>query len=421
MQISKHTPQRKNTVRELAGVSLKTHKVVLPRPFSSRSQRRIRLPRVCFVSSFPPRECGIASFTRDLVDEIDKLGMFRRSRVAAVNESGASYNYGDRVRFEIEQKSLRTYGRAADYVSNSEIALSNLQHEFGLFGGDWGDYILQYLQELNVPNVVTLHTVLRNPEEKVHQVVSGLVETSLRVIVMTRRSRRILLEQYGAPARKVRIIPHGVPKVDMTVNARAKTFLRLNGRLVLSTFGLIHRGKGIEYAISALPAIVDKEPRALYLVLGETHPEVRKREGESYRNELMDLVERLGMKDYVRFHNRYLMKRELKRYLYATDIYLAPYLEEEQSSSGTLAYAMGFGKPVIATPFAHAVEAIGTLRGILCKFRDPASIANATIKLLNPKKRNIMGGRAYRYASEKNWAAIAIKYAEIFKKCIRLK
>lgn len=337
-----------------------------------------------------------------------------------MNEPATSYDYSNRVRFEIEQRRHGTYKEAADYVNNSGIALSNLQHEFGLYGGDWGEYILRYLQELDVPSVVTLHTVGKNPKEKVRELVARLVETSLMVIVMTRLSRRILMEQYGVGARKVKIIPHGVPKVDMVTNARAKASLHLTDRLVLSTFGLINRGKGVEYAIRALPRIVEKEPRVLYLVLGETHPEVRKREGESYRNELLDLVERLGMDDHVRFHNRYLTKRELSKYLQATDIYLAPYLDEDQSSSGTLLYAMAFGNPVIVTPFAHAVEAIGNRRGVLCNIRDSDSIADATIQLLDPGRRTAIGRRAYRYAGQKNWARVALRYAEVFKRCIGL-
>lgn len=385
---------------------------------SVESEKSARLPRVGFVSSFPPRECGIATFTKDLTEELDKLKIFRRSVVIAVNEQGAFYNYGSQVRFEIEQRQPETYRNAAGYVNSSGIALSNLQHEFGLFGGRWGEDVLRYLEELEKPNVVTFHTVLRNPKDDLLKVVSGLTEMSRRVIVMTRRSRKILLEQYGVPPRKLRVIPHGVPKVDIATNERAKEYLRFKHRLILSTFGLIHRGKGIEYVVNALPRVVEKEPSILYLVLGQTHPEVRKREGESYRNELIDLTEWLRMENHVRFHNRYLTKRELIRYIQATDIYIAPYLDEDQSSSGTLSYAMGFGKPVIATPFVHAVEAVGRDRGILCEFRDSKSIADAVTELLNPKKRNAIARRAYRYANSKDWGNVALRYAEVFKKCM---
>ncbi len=421
VQIGEYPMSIRRTLRDHTSTLRKIRRRASPITLIRKMQKRRFLPRVCFVSSFPPRECGIATFTKDLTDEIDRLGIFQKSIVVAVNEVGASYNYSDKVNLEIEQKNLRTYKMAADYINSSRISLSNLQHEFGLFGGDWGEYILHYLQELNVPSIVTLHTVLGNPKKKMLSVVQGIVETSSRTIVMTRRSRRILIEHYGTPPKKVRIIPHGVPEVNLPANVRSKNSLRLKDRFVLSTFGLIHRGKGIEYVIRALPKIVDKEPRTLYLVLGETHPEVRKREGESYRNELIDLIENLGMEDHVRFHNRYLTKRELRRYLYATDVYIAPYLEEEQSSSGTLSYAMGFGKPIIATPFAHAREAIGRRRGILCEFKNPNSISEAVIKLLEPRTRITLGRRAYKYASQKNWSTIAIKYAENFKICMGLK
>ncbi len=419
MQIEKYSAQRQYALRDLADAVVEVSGGTSLRAVRSQPPERRGLPQICFVSSFPPRECGIATFTEALIDEIDKLGMFQGSVVIPVTESATSYPYGTRVKFEIERQSLETYERAADYVNNSGIALSNLQHEFGLFGGDWGEYILRYLEELEVPSVVTLHTVLMNSKRKVREVVAAIAGTSLRVIVMTRRSRKILLEQYGVSARKVRIIPHGTPKVSMVISAGAKASLYLTGRFVLSTFGLIHRGKGIEYTIKSLPKIVEKEPSVLYLVLGRTHPEVWKREGESYRNELMSLVERLGMGDHVRFHDGYLTKRTLETYLQATDIYLAPYLDENQSSSGTLSYAMGFGKPVIATPFSHAIEAVSGGRGVLCNFKDPASLADATIKLLDPRRRAVMGRRASRYAASKDWTATAIKYAKLFKRCIR--
>lgn len=419
MPTEEHSTQRQYSLRDLADAVVDVSGGSSLRAVRSQPPEMSGLPQICFVSSFPPRECGIATFTEALITEIDKLGMFQSSVVIPVTESANSYSYGSRVRFEVEQQSLETYERAAEYVNNSGIALSSLQHEFGLFGGDWGEYILRYLEELEVPSVVTLHTVLMDPERKVREVVAGIAETSLRVIVMTRRSRKILLEQYGVSARKVRIIPHGTPKVSMVISTNAKTFLRLTGSFVLSTFGLIHRGKGIEYAIKALPKIVEREPSVLYLILGRTHPEVWKREGESYRNELMSLVESLGMGDHVRFHDGYLTERTLETYLQATDIYLAPYLDRNQSSSGTLSYAMGFGKPVIATPFSHAIEAASGGRGILCDFRDADSLADATIELLDPRRRAAMGRRASRYAASKDWTTVAIKYAELFKRCIR--
>jgi len=389
-------------------------------------QRRMRLSRICFVSSFPPRKCGIATFTKALIEEIDKLKVFGMSGVIAVNEPEASYNYDERVKFEIQQNGHRTYRQAAEFLNNSRFVLSDLQHEFGLWGGKWGEYILTYLEGLDVPNVTTFHTVLdRNvmvcsdyPEEKIRQVVTGIAEMSARTIVMTKRSRRILMEEYGIPSRKVRVISHGVPSVDPAAGPRAKAFLGLSGKLVLLTCGLIGRGKGIEYVIKALPKLIKEEPRIIYLIVGETHPEVKKREGESYRNYLGNLVKDLGLTKYVRFDNRYLSERELTTYLEAADIYLAPYLDESQSSSGTLSYAMGSGTPVIATPFVHALEALGRGRGILCRFRDPESIADAIIKLLNPHRRRVMGRRAYEYAAKRTWSMIAEEYVRVFKQCI---
>jgi len=295
-----------------------------PQSASTEEDQRTKPYRIAFVSSYPPRECGIATFTEDLVNHLDQLKIFQSSTVVAVNEPARVYDYGPEVEVEIEQEKIRTYEEAADYINNSGIALSCLQHEFGLFGGSWGEHILHYLDHLEVPSIVTLHTVLRNPKEKTYEVISRINEMNTRMVVMTRRSRRTLIEDYGIPAYKLRIIPHGVPKAQLGENREVKRSLRLDERFILSTFGLIHRGKGIEYVIRALPKILKKEPSVLYLVLGETHPQVRKWEGESYRNEMIDLVEDLGLEDHVRFHNRYLMRSELSRYLQATDIYLSP-------------------------------------------------------------------------------------------------
>ena len=374
--------------------------------------------RVAYLSTYPPRECGIATFTKDLLDAIDGLNKLRRPAVIAVNEKETIYNYDRRVKWQIEQDSVDDYIQAARYVSSSDVDLVNLQHEFGLFGGDYGEYINHFLDNVEKPIVTTLHTVQPDFDPKAQAVLRNMVDKSASIVVITRKALEIL-EKQNITCKKVAVIPHGCPFVPFVPSESVKPPLGLKGRVVLSTFGLISRGKGIEYVIRALPPVVEKEPRIIYLIIGETHPEVRKTEGESYRRKLMRLVEELQLERHVRFHNRFLAKRELIKYLQATDIYLSPYISPNQISSGTLAYALGAGRAVISTPYLHAQDVLAEGRGLFCKFKDSNSIAACIDKLLDKNLRKTMQVKAYRYSRRFVWTNVAKEYLKLFNQMIK--
>ena len=374
--------------------------------------------RVAYLSTYPPRECGIATFTKDLLDAIDGLNESRTPAVITVNEKETIYNYDRRVKWQIEQDSVDDYIQAARYVSSSDVGLVNLQHEFGLFGGDYGEYINHFLDNVEKPVVTTLHTVQLDFDPKAQAVLRNIVGKSVSIVVITRIALEIL-EKQSITCKKVAAIPHGCPFIPFVPSESVKPSLGLKGRFVLSTFGLISRGKGIEYVIRALPPVVEKEPRIIYLIIGETHPEVRKTEGERYRRKLMRLVEELKLERHVRFHNRFLAKRELIKYLQATDIYLSPYISPNQISSGTLVYALGAGRAVISTPYLHAQDVLAEERGLFCKFKDSNSIAACMDKLLDENLRKTMQIKAYNYSRRFVWANVAKEYLKLFNQLIK--
>jgi glycosyltransferase involved in cell wall biosynthesis len=374
---------------------------------------------VAYVSTYPPRECGIATFTKDLVNAVDGLHEFKSPVVIAINEKETIYNYDQGVKCQIERDSIEDYVQAAHYVNSSKADLVNLQHEFGLFGGDWGEYINVFMENLQKPVVTTLHTISPDFGLKAQSVLKQIMHHSEAIVVITKTALQ-LLENYDIGREKIKVIPHGCPDVPFVPSEKVKPSLGLDGRIVLSTFGLINRGKGVEYAINALPSIVEKEPRVLYIVIGETHPEVRKTEGERYRMKLMRLVDELQLGKHVRFHNRFLSKLELIRYLRATDIYISPYIASNQVSSGTLVYALGMGKAIISTPYLHAKEALANGRGLFCKFKDPNSVAKSIDTLLrNEGLRRRMEKKAYEYSRKFVWSNVAIRYAKLFKQVLK--
>ena len=386
---------------------------------SEKSQAYIERKKLAYVSSYPPRECGIATFTKNLVVATNQLGIFRKPQVIAINEKEAIYNYDRLVRCQIRRDFQKDYVKAASYINSSKVDLVNLQHEFGLFGGKWGEYINSFLDNLQKPVVSTLHTISPSFEQKAQTVLKQIAKHSSKIITMTNTATKILMA-YNVPRSKIEIIQHGCPDVPFVESNKVKSSLfGLKGKTVLSTFGLLSRSKGIQYVIKALPEVVEKYPEIVYLVIGETHPEVRKFEGERYRKKLIKLVDDLNLYEHVKFHNRFLLERELIKYLQATDIYVTPFLEPNQISSGTLVYAMGTGKAIISTPYLHAQEALAEGRGLLCKFRDHKSIAERIIQLLeNEELRKNMQRKVYSYSRDFTWAAVAKRYAGLFRRMI---
>jgi glycosyltransferase involved in cell wall biosynthesis len=379
----------------------------------------VGMNKVAYVSSYPPRECGIATFTKDLVIASNRLGIFRNPLVVAMNESETIYNYDRFVRFQIRRDSPEAYVEAAGYVNSSKADVVNLQHEFGLFGGEWGEYINFFLEKLQKPMVSTLHTLSASFDPKAQTVLKQIAKHSSKIVTMTNTATEILMA-YNFPRDEIEIIQHGCPDVPFVDSNKVKPSLfGLKEKIVLSTFGLIGRSKGVEYVIKALPEVVEKQPEIIYLIIGETHPEVRQFEGERYRKYLIKLVDDLNLNEHVKFHNRFLLKRELIRYLQATDIYLSPYPEPNQVSSGTLVYAMGTGKAIIATPYLHAQEALAEGRGLFCKFRDYKSIAEGIRQILDDGElRRNMQRKVYSYSRDFIWPVVAKRYAELYRRIL---
>jgi glycosyltransferase involved in cell wall biosynthesis len=381
------------------------------------------VPRVAFLGSYPPRECGIGTFTYDVVSSYDAIDPSRLSTVIAVNDYGQMYDYDlhdyqGRVRYQIEADELDTYLQVADEINRSRIQIVNIQHEYGLFGGEHGEYIVEFMQRLNKPVVVTLHTVLPHPEGKFREVTQAMLDRAAAVIVLARAAVPMILDNYDMPSERLQVIPHGIPVFTRkeSIRRRTKKLLGLGTRPLLSTFGLIGPSKAIEYVIQALPSIVEHQPNVLYLVIGETHPHIRQREGEAYRNSLIELARDLGVQRHVRFNNRFLSNSELIRYLAATDVYIMAYLNKDQIVSGTLAYAVGCGKAVVATPFTYAQEMLSDGRGVIVPFKDSVAIAAAVTSLLDDRKKLLaMEERAYRFSRSMTWPNVARMYLELFR------
>ncbi len=376
---------------------------------------------IVYLSTYPPRECGIGTFTQDLTNALDrKFNPATKSRVVAVNESPTSiYNYGNKASEQIIATSLDHYVTLAERINKEEsIKLVNIQHEFGIFGGEWGDYLIPFLQVVKKPVVTTFHTVLTDPPDFAKNLVQFIGEKSKAIVVMNELSRKTLEGEYGIPKSKIHLIPHGIPETTFESSDKYKAELGLEGKTVLATFGMLNRDKGIEYAIRALPKAIEQFPNLVYLVLGATHPVVRRNDGEWYRNFLYDEVERLNLKDHVRFYDKYLSLEEIITYLKATDIYLSPTLNPRQSVSGTLSYALGCGRPAVSTETAYAKHLIvDGETGLLVKFRSSQGIARALISLLSDgKQMQSMNQAAYESTRKMIWPNVASEYFHLYQK-----
>jgi glycosyltransferase involved in cell wall biosynthesis len=371
--------------------------------------------RALFLGSYPPRECGIATFTKDMVDAYDRASGIA-CPVIAIDEPGADVRrYPTEVIGRISEEQRESYAVAAQFVNEYPVDLVNVQHEYGLFGGERGDWLLDFMRALEKPVVLTLHTVLPEPDETYMRVTRELCGAASKVVALSETGRGLLHGVYGIDPELVETIHHGVPDVPFQDTYAAKASFGIGQRTVISTFGLISRGKGLEYAIEAMRGVVKRHPEALYLILGETHPVVRRREGESYRESLHAMVRELGLNYNVQLVDKYLDFDEVVAYLTATDIYLTPYLNPDQIVSGTLAYAVGCGKAIVSTPYLYARELLAHNRGFLCEFRDASSItANLNMLLDDPSLRRATERRAYRFGRQMTWPHVAARYRALF-------
>ena len=380
--------------------------------------------KICFLSNFPPKECGIATFTQDLITSLNKrFNPKVKSRVIALNEESNIYNYDSRVIMQMNKDYLEDYINMAKRINRSDkIKLVCIQHEFGIFGGEYGSYIIPFLETIEKPVVVTFHSVLPEPNNLRKNVVKFICEKSAGVIVMAESAVDILNKDYGVSRNKIHVIRHGIPDTPMKSAEPLKKKLRLENKIVLSTFGLLSRGKGIEHMIKALPYLVKKYPNILYVIIGETHPVIRKREGEEYRNYLIDLVKKLKLQDNVKFYNKYLSLDEIIEYLLATDIYICTNLERNQIVSGTLSYALGCGKAVVSTPNIYAEEVLSHDRGVLAEFQNPKSFADGIDKLLtDPDLKKRVEQNAYSFGRSMIWSNVASSYLHLFNKVVKLR
>ena len=371
---------------------------------------------IAFLGNYVPRKCGIATFTSDLLGAVAARHPQCQCFAVPVNDAQGCYQYPDAVRFEIEEQKLDSYQRAADFLNSSSVDVVSLQHEFGIFGGPAGSHILALLRGIQAPVVTTLHTVLLKPNAEQQRVMKNLIAHSTRLVVMTERGQSILQDVYGVPQAKIDLIAHGIPDVSFVASDHYKAQCGVVGKRVLLTFGLLSPNKGIEYVLNALPDIVAEFPDVVYILLGATHPNEVRARGEAYRVGLEAIVQRNTLDDNVIFDNRFVELRELTEFLGAADLYITPYLDEAQISSGTLAYAFGAGKAVISTPYWHAAELLKNQRGVLVPFGDSTAIAREVKALLrNERRRNNMSANAYRLGRGMVWSHTAGLYMSSFE------
>jgi glycosyltransferase involved in cell wall biosynthesis len=372
-----------------------------------------KIRQIAFLGNHLPRQCGIATFTTDLSGAIAAEFSTADCFVVAMNDAGKQYAYPPRVRFEVAESDIGSYRGAADFLNSNKIDVVSVQHEYGIFGGQAGNYLLTILRNLRMPIVTTVHTMLGKPDSMQRRAMNEIARLSKRLVVMSAHGAALLHNVHGVPKDKIDIIPHGIPSVP--VAGRSKKELGIKGKSVILTFGLLTPDKGIEHVIDALPAILARNPDTVYVVLGATHPHVKERYGESYRESLERRAQELGVESSMIFHNRFVDHGELVKYLAAADIYVTPYLKPEQSTSGTLAYAVGSGKAVISTPYLYARELLADGRGILVPPRDSQTIARAVVDLLSDDaKRLALCERAAAYGRSMVWPAVARRYLQSF-------
>src|SRR5438477_583640 len=379
-------------------------------------QETSNIREIAFLGDYLPRKCGIATFTADLLGAVAAEYPEKHCFAVPVNDVNDGYEYPDVVRFEIEEQDLPSYQRAADFLNIGNADIVCLQHEFGIFGGPAGSHVLGLLRELRMPVVTTLHTVLREPNAEQRRVMQELIARSTRLVVMAERGRQMLQEVYQAPPAKIDLIPHGIPDIPFVDPNYYKDQFGVEGRLVLLTFGLLSPNKGIEHVLNALPGILAEFPDVVYIVLGATHPNELREQGETYRLGLERLAKKNKVHKNVIFYNRFVELEELKEFIGAADLYITPYLNEAQVTSGTLAYTFGAGKAVISTPYWHAAELLAEERGVLVPFGDAAAIAREVIGLLRDEtRRHAMRKNAYKLGREMIWSNVARLYMRSFE------
>ncbi|AKB42901.1 glycosyltransferase family 4 protein [Methanosarcina vacuolata] len=376
--------------------------------------------RVLFIGTYVPKECGIATFTSDLLNSVLGENNDVHCEVIVLSDPSETYNYPEEVVFQIRRDRIEDYYSAADYINQSGADIVCLQHEFGLFGGDAGDYIFALLSGINKPVITTMHTVIREPDPEYRASTEKLIRYSEKLVVMSQSAVNMLKEVYKAPEDKIELIFHGVPDYPFNNCSKYKKMLNLKGAPLILTFGLLSQNKGIESVLEALPGVVSQYPDLIYLVLGATHPMVKKINGESYRHYLENKVSELGLENNVVFHDKFVEKEELCNYILASDIYASPYLSREQIVSGALTYAMGMGKAIVSTPYWYAQEMLSENRGLLVDFGDTDGFKKSLLYLIeNPEECNGMRKKAYDFGRKMTWKNVGKEYNTVFDKALK--
>lgn len=373
---------------------------------------------IVFLGTSLPRECGIATFTQDLLDQLEHIQGFNKPRIIAINNN-ETYHYQDQVIKEIDQHNLSDYTNTADYLNLSNVDLLVIQHEFGIYGGESGEYLIPFVEKLTIPYIVIFHTVLTKPSVKQRQIMNRVAELSAQVVTMAQSTVQDLISIYGIEATKVTFIHHGVPYVKTESRSTLKEQYGYEDRKIISTFGFLSPGKGIEYGIEAMRGVVKQHPNSLYIIWGKTHPVVKQETGEVYRQKLSDLVKEYDLKSNVHFVDKLLTQKEVIQSLVMTDIYMTPYLGKDQAVSGTLAYGVGYGRVIVSTPYRYAEEMLAEGRGMLADFRNSASLEACILQLLNnPTTIQEMEHRTHELGKTMMWSEIAKTYAAIFQEKI---
>lgn len=381
--------------------------------------------KFAYIGTYPPRECGIGTFTNNLyesmITENEDGSVLREGFIVAMNDHELSYDYPEEVKLTIRQEHQRDYLSAAKFINISGADLCILEHEFGIFGGQNGVYILSLIHRLEIPLVVTLHTILKNPTYDQKAVLVDICKMARKIIVMSHKAIEFLTSIYKVDKRKIAYIEHGVPDIQFSQSQSKKEF-NLQNRKVLLTFGILSRNKGIETVIKALPKVIEKHPDVFYIILGKTHPNVLRASGEEYRTYLRHLVKSLNLNKHVVFLNEFVDQKELFKYLSASDIYITPYLNEAQITSGTLSYAIGIGSAVVSTPYWHATELLADGRGRLFDFNDSDGLSSILLELLgNPRSLKALRKTAYEYGREITWPKTGGKYIAVAEKVLSKK
>lgn len=372
------------------------------------------------IGTYPPKQCGIATFSADLCRSITAQG--HDLKIMALSDDSFSYHYSNQVVFNIRQNQRQDYIKAAAFI-NADVAIDLviLQHEYGIFGGQDGEYVINLVKLLHKPFVLITHTVLPRPSKRQKQILNEVCHRAAGIVCMTERSRDLLINLYEAPSEVVKVIAHGVPDFVKRPQLELKQEQGWENRQLISTFGLIGPGKGLDLGIRAVAELVEDYPTATYLILGQTHPMLLRREGEKYRQMLLDLVNELGLQQNVIFINKYLSDLELGEYLYMTDIYLSPYPNLDQAVSGTMAFAIGCGRAIVSTAYAYANEVLRESRGLLVPKADPHLLAQALQQIMASNElRESLQNNAWQLGKSWTWSNVGKKYSQYFEQILCL-